>query len=94
MKPSLTTTYIPKAASEESRDLKAVFVRWIDSVRHAQGWQLSSFYQNNARLNGVMQIESVGWLLTEDGDSITLCQSSAVNFDCVVEVFQIPKVAM
>lgn len=68
-------------------------VTWIDSIRHADGWQTVEHYRREAERS--LDCETVGWIVHEDDASIMVAQSRMTgDGGCVTEVIQIPKVAI
>lgn len=68
-------------------------VSWIDSIRHADGWQSVDHYKRESERS--LSCETVGWIVHENDDSIMVAQSRMTGKDgAVTEVIQIPKVAI
>lgn len=73
----------------------AVYVRWIDSIRHDRGWDEIDAYAEDVTLDGMMH-ETIGWKIIDADHSVTIAHSRSEWEEgrCVVGAIQIPKVAI
>jgi hypothetical protein len=74
-------------------------IRWIDSVRHDDGWQSVEHYKRESER--LMECETVGFVIHERADGINedgfvmVAQSRMVGEEgSVTEVIQIPLLAI
>lgn len=64
-------------------------VRWIDSIRHPDGWQSLEHYKRESERS--LECETVGFVIHEREDSVMLAQSRMIGEGgAVTEVVQIP----
>lgn len=68
-------------------------VRWIDSIRYADGWQSLDHYVRESERS--LECETVGFVIHEREDSIMVAQSRMTDADgAVTEVIRIPTIAI
>src|SRR3989304_664945 len=74
-------------------DVIAQCIRWLDSIRHTDGWESIEHYEREAKKT--MEGETLGFVIYECDDSVMLAQSRMLGEGgTVTEVIQIPKVAI
>jgi hypothetical protein len=68
-------------------------VRWVDSIRHADGWQSLEHYVRESERS--MECETVGFVVHGRDDSLIVASSRMVGAGgAITEVIQIPLVAV
>lgn len=72
------------------KEYKIIYVEWVDSS-HNTGWQTAEAALKEDHL---LDCKTVGFLIKETDDHLTVAQSSAVDPDQVDGVLTIPKVAI
>lgn len=72
-------------------DVSIERIRWVDSLRHDEGWRTKQHYVDECKAWRV-GCETVGYVFFEDKTSVGVAQSR--NRGSLTDVIQIPKVAI
>ena len=67
-----------------------IVVHWLDSMSHGSVWSDA----DAAGCHGSLLCESIGWLMREDDDTLTLASHYGHGANCVSGDMTIPKVAI
>src|SRR6476660_1318824 len=85
-------------AEEKQRELtkpRPIYIRWLDSVRHEDGWSTQDEWIETAR-HDTMLHHSIGFLIHEDENCLVLAHSLSHDTEpySAVGIMQIPMSAV
>lgn len=74
----------------EEKELELIWVKWLDS-ESTNNWKTKKEYLDSIKDKQVNTCETVGWVLEDTEDTLSVAQSRCKEHDCYDSVMRIPR---